>query len=324
MKLDLAMAGAIAALCLTAPARAAPPAALEDPEARVVQELVVRGALPGPAWWRVERGGSVVYVLGLPDEPLPKGLAWDQSVLQRRLMASGQVIAPVRFTAGLGDIPALLRLRRELKSRQPLEETLPEPLKSRFAAARARLGRPASRYAGWDALFASQQIADDFYKSAETTREEPLAAIRKAAGRQRVPVRPAGTYKVMSLLEPAVSRQTPEIGQACLGDALDEVDRGAEGLRAAGAAWAKGDVSAVVTGPRGFARCLLLLSGGASFWRRNVEIEVQAISAALQRPGQAVAVLSLRSLVAEDGVLSQLKARGFSVSGQAVEAPGQR
>lgn len=293
------------------PARAAGP---EDPEAVVAPELVVRASLPGPPWWRVEHGGSVVYVMAVPDEPLAKGQTWNFSVLQARLTGASQLIVPVRVTAGLGDIPALLKIRGELRSRQPLEQTLPEALKVRFVAARMRLGRPESRYRAWDALIAGQILADDFQRSAGATRDEPIATIRHLAGQARVPIRPAGAYHAMDIIKPAVTRLTPEVSDACLGEALDEVDRGDAALRASGAAWARGDVPAVLAGPHGFSACLLLLSGGADYWRRIVQLDVDAISASLQRPGHAVAVFPLRSLVAENGVLTELKARGFEVT----------
>jgi hypothetical protein len=60
--------------------------AVDDVEANTVEELVVRGRLPGPAWWRVSDGDSTVYVLGIPDA-LPKGMAWNQAILNRRLRA---------------------------------------------------------------------------------------------------------------------------------------------------------------------------------------------------------------------------------------------
>ncbi len=70
-----------------------------------------------------------------------------------------------------------------------------------------------------------------------------------------------------------------------------------------------------LAGPRGFATCLLLLQGGAAFWRQTMTQEADAVQAALGRPGHAVAVFPIRSLVATDGVLARLKARGLSVSG---------
>ena len=300
---------------LVGSAAMAAPSGLQDPEATLVEELVVRAATPGPAWWKVKKGEAVVYVLGLPDGAIAKGLHWDQAALQGRLTGAGALIVPVQPKAGLGDIPAFLRMRSRLKSKIPMEQGLPEPLRTRFAAARLRLGKPASRYAGWDPILAGQILVEDLHDRAQTTAKEPLGTIRRLAGRAHVPVQPAASFRVVDLLTPAIRNLTPETSRACLAEALDEVDAGAGALAASGAAWARGDVSGELAGPRRFATSLLLLQGGVAFWRQTIAEEADAVQAALGKPGHAVAAFPIRSLVAADGVLARLKAEGFSVSG---------
>ncbi len=309
-----AVFAALIGMALAAPVRAATPG-IEDPEATVVQELVIQAKATGPAWWTVQRGGAVVHILGLPDEPLPKGLRWDQAALQRKLTGASVLIMPVEARAGLLDIPALLRMRSRLKSHAPMEQGLPEPLQARFAAARTRLGKPAPRYAGWDPIVAGMILSGDFHDAAKVSPREPLGAIRGAASRLGVPVRPAAKLRAVALFDPAVRGLTPAISQGCLAEALDEVDAGAGALNAAGGAWARGDVQGVLAGPRGASACLLLINGGASIWRQAMADFADAVAGALQKPGHAVAVLPIRALIARDGVLERLKARGFEVSG---------
>ena len=83
---------------------------IDDPQANVVDALVVSAKLPGPAWWRVSDGDTTIYVLGVPSA-LPKGMAWDRSVLERRLDGASVLLTPPVWQAGLTDIPAMLRLR---------------------------------------------------------------------------------------------------------------------------------------------------------------------------------------------------------------------
>jgi hypothetical protein len=316
MSLRIAVAGLIAAVSLPAshPAWSAPGDALADPEAVVVAELVIRAPVAGPAWWAVRRDEAVVQIMGLPDQPLPRGLAWEQTVFERRLASADALILPVAASAGLGDVPALLRLRRELRSQAPLEDGLSPPLRARFIAARESLRRPASRYAAWGPLFAGQKLVDDFHRQAGTKPGEPMATIRTLARRAKVPARPAANYRAVAILGPAIGELTPEAGEACLTDAVTEVEAGAGRLTDAAKAWAAGDVAGVLAGPRGFGRCLRLLSGGEALWRRTVEQQADAVEAALTQPGRTVAVMSIRSLVARDGVLDRLRARGFTVT----------
>ena len=130
-----------------------------------------------------------------------------------------------------------------------------------------------------------------------------------------MPVRPAAKLRAVALFDPAVRGLTPAISQGCLAEALNEVDAGAGALNAAGAAWARGDVQGVLAGPRGASACLLLVNGGAAIWREAMADFADAVAGALQKPGHAVAVLPIRGLIARDGVLERLKARGFVVSG---------
>ena len=308
---------ALTAVLLPAtPSLAASPPGLEDPEATVVSELVVKAVRTGPAWWTVRKGDSVVYILGMPEVPIPKRLAWNQSALQQHMAGANALIVPVEGKAGLGDIFALLRMRSRLKSKTPMEQTLPEPLRTRFVAARTRLGKPASRYAGWDAILAGQILVGDLNQAAQANNPETIAAIavHKAAGRAHVPIRPAASFRVVGLLDPAIRNLTPQISQACLAEALDDVEAGPQALDATAAAWTRGDVPAFLAGPRGFASCLLLIQGGAAFWRQTMAEEADAVAAELAKPGHAVATFPIRALVAEGGILARLKARGFEVS----------
>src|SRR5580658_363434 len=99
MKLQRLLVAIGLTLAISAPIAAQTP----DPEATIVQELVVTARAGGPAWWRVSSGPSTVYVLGVP-EALPKGLRWDMTLTRRRLAGAHELIEPPVVTAGLGDL----------------------------------------------------------------------------------------------------------------------------------------------------------------------------------------------------------------------------
>src|SRR6478672_5880042 len=90
----------LAALICALPGAAQPPArpavptvAADDPDATLVEELVVRGRLPGPAWWRVEDADTTVWVLGVPSLA-PRRMEWDRSIFERRLQGANVVVLP--------------------------------------------------------------------------------------------------------------------------------------------------------------------------------------------------------------------------------------
>ncbi len=295
---------------------AAPP--VEDPEGSLVEAVVISARTPGPAWWKVSDGDSVVWILATPDSPLPPGVSWDQSVAERRLKGATVLVDQVSMVAGLRDLPALLRLRKQLMSKTPLEPGLPPALRDHFVADRVRLGKPAKRYADWTPLAAGLILMGDAREKGRWSR--PDIDVQRLAKKARVPVRAAARYDAMPFLQKALGGLTPAVQQQCLESALDDIDAGGR-LRPAAQGWAAGNVQQALTAPRAVERCLLLLAGGADLWRRASRDQAQAISDALKKPGHAVALVSLRRLLAKDGVLALLRARGFTVTGPADTAP---
>ncbi len=285
-----------------------------DPEAAVVQELIVTAPSGGPAWWSVTKGGSTVWILGTPSD-LPKGLSWDQRVLDRRLGQSRAVLLPPEAHAGLMDIFGIMAAQRRLKSRAPLEARAPAPLGARFVAATAAMGRAPKDYDHWNGLMAGVMMSADFRRKAGLEPFAPLPAIRRAAEKRHVPVSNVADYPFMPTLRAGVAEVTPEREWVCLAAAVDEIDKGPDAFTTAARGWAVGDVRTALTTPRGYEACFNSIPAGADIARRAMSDETRAIEKALQTPGRVIAVVSLRTLLAQGGVLAQLRADGYAIKG---------
>jgi len=309
--------GLFAAVVLAWPAAgwAQPRPMLEDPEGTIVEELVVQAREPGPAWWKVEDADTTVWILGIGEERLPPGLAWDQRWLQRRLKGANSLILGTRVSlrAKVSDVPALLKARSKLKSKAPMETTLPEPLRVRFVAARERIGQPAGRYAGWSPMMAGQQLLANTRKG--EAGPSVIGPILKRAKAEKAKVVDPARYEAMPFIRAAMGSLTPAVHEQCLDGALRDADAPKGRARAAAEGWARGDVAAALREPRSFEKCLLLLGGGADLWRRMTGDQAAAIVAALEKPGHSVAIISLRPLLAQGGVIEQLEAKGVEVTG---------
>jgi len=307
------MAAAAVACAALACATLAPGvrAQVADPEGALVSELVVQARERGPAWWRVSAPGSTVYILALPDGPMPPGVKWDRSVLETRLAGANGLLVGPGFRAGLFDIPAFFRLRAQLRSKVPVETTLPPALAARFLGDAAMGGKAPERFSGWQPMAAGAFLLRDSRDGWTTV--EPQA--RRLARSKGVKVTQPATYSAMPLAQAAAASLTPAAQQSCLGWALDDVEAGDVRARRAAEGWARGDVATALTAPRGFDRCLLVLAGGAELWNRVTRDEADQIAGALGKPGHAVAVVGLRRLLAENGVAARLEARGLHVAG---------
>ncbi len=303
---------ALLALALAAlPAAAQAPAAPADPDATLVEELVVTARYGGPAFWRVEDADTVVYVLGTPSVA-PKRQQWDQQLFMRRLRGANVVILPARgLRVRLAGSPAAAISYLRLKSSTPYEERLPATTRARFVAARERLGQPAKHYGTNHPLAAALILINDYRETHQLTDQDPNKLIRLLAQQNRVPVQ-ARTYDLGPLLS-QVAKVPRSSASVCLEEVLAEVEAGPGRTLAASRAWADGNVLGALAAERTYERCLSVAPGAAAFDAR-VKAELAAqIQAALQTPGHAIAVVQLRPLLSQGGVLDRLQKAGVMV-----------
>ncbi|WP_332764912.1 TraB/GumN family protein [Phenylobacterium sp.] len=299
-------------LALAVPASAQAPAVPDplDPDAVLLEELVVTAIDKGPAWWRVSDADTTVYVLGAPGV-LPKGQAWDQAVLERRLNGAHTVILPFNSVSiSLLSVPGLALQWVRLKGK-PMEERLSGDIRRRFVAAREGAGQPAKRYAYKNELLVGLILVGDYRDSVKLTAADPGKTVARMAKARKIKT------ESRSLSLGPVLGQATRMGsaaqRACLEDALDEIEAGSAGARRAGAAWADGDVRGALNQERGYERCLASVPGALNLDARFKAEQVAAIERALAKPGHAVAVVQLRPLLSQGGVLDRLQAKGFEV-----------
>jgi uncharacterized protein YbaP (TraB family) len=283
-----------------------------DPDAVLVEELVVTARLPGPAWWTVSNGTTTVYVLGSPSLA-PKRMAWDRAIFERRLAGSSVVILPVQdirvtFTGAFGAAFNYMRLR----SGGPFEETLDPATRGRFVAARTALGQPAKHYPTRNPLAAGLILDADYRARFGLTTADPTKLIKLLAQRAKVPVSQR-SYDIGPLM--GAMLKTPEsAGRGCFNEVLQLVEGGPGGTLAATRAWAQGEVRGALSNERTYERCISLVPGAVTFDSRMKADLVADLQKALTRPGHAIAVVPLRTLLAQGGVLDQLRSKGFKVT----------
>lgn len=307
---------ALAAFALAAPSSAQTPAAPVDPDATLVEELVVTARYGGPAFWRVEDADTVVYVLGVPSVA-PKRMEWDRQLFMRRLKGANVVIVPAHgLKVRLAGVPGAMITYLKLKA-GAFEERLSEPTRGRFVAARERLGQPAKHYGTNHPLAAALILINDYRAGNELTDQDPSKLVRYLAQQNGVPIQSKG-YDLGPLLGRLAKAPRGASG-VCLEEVLAEVEAGPGRTRAAARAWAQGDVLAALTAERTYERCLSVAPGAAAFYERVKADTAAQIQGALKKPGHAIALVQLRPLLSQDGVLERLKAAGATIKPPGVE-----
>jgi hypothetical protein len=139
--------------------------------------------------------------------------------------------------------------------------------------------------------------------------------VRGLARRLKVRERKLEAHDAAPLLKAFKAGLTSDIQTACLAAAMDDVEAGNAAAAEAARGWTRGDVGAALRGPRGFEKCLLVISGGAEAWRQAIDDQAGEIAEALKAPGKAVAMVRLRPLIARGGVIEKLEAMGLEVEG---------
>ncbi len=282
-----------------------------DPDATLVDELVVTARLPGPAWWRVSDGDTTVYVLGTPSIA-PRHQVWNTVIFDKRLVGASQVILPfnglkVHLAGAPGAALGYLRLR----SGKPFEDSLDATTRARFVAVRTRVGQTADHYRIRHPLAAGLTLINDYRDKASLTTTDPTKLITYLTKRSHVRV-VQRSYDLGPLLS-QIARTSQAAGQTCLEDAMQDIEEGPGGVLAASRAWAEGDVLNALTAERTYERCLAATPGALAFDARVKGDMVADITAALKIPGHAIAVVQLRPLLSQGGVLDRLRSAGLTV-----------
>lgn len=305
-----------------APAPAASPptppmvASFSQPgESAVLQEVTVIGRAPGPALWRVRRGGSEVVILG-GLSPLPHQLHWDDGRVRRAL--TGARVLLVSPTPRVNPFEgAMLMLRAgavRLPGAEPLRARLPPPLAAKFDRAVAAARTDPRRYDKWRPAAAGALLIADFRRAAGLSTAKPgttLARLAKALG---VPVRPTGRLGLAPVFDGLVG--LPEPAQlACLDAAADDVLQEQAHAGSAAQAWADGRLGEVRAqwSNATLDRCLLPNARVQALLERGTADATRAVEEALGEPGRAVALVDLHFLLRSDGLLDRLRADGAQV-----------
>ena len=316
-----------------AQAPAAAPAGEPTAGDRVLDTTVVR--VPGPGMWQVRKGGNTLWVLGTVS-PLPAGMAWNSSKARGVLRQADAVIAApsvvvdadIGFFGKLSLLPSLVGVRANPDGKQ-LRDVLPPALHARWLMLKQRhIGRDKS-IEEWRPMFAGlklyeEAIRDQGLSGRNVVREE-LAATMKQRGLK--PVSVSARVKIKNPKAVVKEFKSAQFGDLeCFEKTLDRVEHDLPALAARANAWAVGDVRALgrLRHPDLGDVCERALLAGQFAAKHGIDtLEAEArrkwiaeAEASLARHRTTFAVLPMNDVVAANGLLAALAAKGY-----AVEAP---
>lgn len=298
----------------------------------VLETLVVTGIQPGPGLWQVRHGTHTLWIMGTLS-PLPRRMEWEPRELDERVANADRVLAPPRggIDTGLNLfgrltlLPAALRARN-LPDSQRLADVLPPELYARWQVQKARWIGEAPVLERRRPMFAAFALMEEALEDLDLEREnivwQRVERIARREGREIVRVRVEAR-----LDDPRQALREFNSGGfddlACLEATLARLEQDTGLLVERANAWAVGDTATLLE--RRFddelrACALAVLATEAAKKRgldtlpqRLVEAWLQAASESLETTANTVAVSDLRLLLADDGLLAGLRARGYLV-----------
>lgn len=287
--------------------------AAADEPAWTVGEFVVTAKPQGPVLWRVAKGASEVWILGAPPN-LPRDLKWNTDRVERALTGANVLLTRPRATVDLFTAIGILT-HLNLPRGRTLDQDLPADLEARFAHARALAGRPASRYARLKPIWAAWRVIADYYGAAGLSYTEPQDTLVRLAARRHTPVRPIASYGAKPVVRNFETMGDVQ-AQACLADAISDIEHDARHSAAEARAWAMGDLQKVREhyAEPAFRLCLEQSPSFVALRDKSVGDTVAAVNAALARPGKSVAIFPLGDLLRDGGALQRLRDQGATIT----------
>lgn len=313
--------------------------------------ILVTGRQPGPPLWKVSNGEKVLWIFPYLAW-VPKDMQWDSGRVARVLAQSQEVLGlpvvdvsyPPQWSLNPFNILSNGRLKKRLGRNPdggPLEDNLPPALYARYAALQARYyPLPAEsgylkmrpQYVGPRMMHIIREHAG-LVSGGDVLTE--IARLRRNRDVKRtaisIDVNVTGSYSdYEKRSEELADSFPPELEQACFEQQVRLMEEIEDTKRLAND-WAQGDISGFRDSEswnlslvfEQLPACEEMMWGSSSPQQQNVErinaslkqAWLDAAEAALATNASTLAILPIRELLADDGLLGKLEAMGYEAAG---------
>jgi len=276
-------------------------------------EIIVVAHPKGPAVWKLKSGTAVVYVLGAMPV-MQKRAQWDMGRMD--YLSKNVDLFLTKPEARIGVMGALtLSTQMNLGFGESLDSVLPTDLARRFKNMAKAYGLDYKKYANLKPIAAAIRLRDDIYDKAELSTSDPEKVIVRMAKAAKTTMRPVASFSAADVLGKITHFSRGE-QLACTTNILNEVDFATQYAKTATNYWGKGDVRDALKYQVNSA-ALNCLEGDASTARvldRTIDESVAQLDDQLKKGGKALIILPMSTLLAKDGVLAKLRAKGVEIS----------
>ncbi|MGB0135558.1 TraB/GumN family protein [Dokdonella sp.] len=308
------------------------PASGAGAEFATLDTIVVSGEQPGPGLWKVSKDDHELWILGTLS-PLPKRMSWVSRDVEAIIADSQEVILMPNVSLsvkggmirGLFLLPSLMKARNN-PDKEKLVDVVPPDLYARWKVLKARYMGNGNSVEKRRPIFAAYDLYESAIKRSGLSQKDVVSGgVKKAARRNKV-----------ELVEPELDLRIESPGSAlrdfrksslddldCFAKTMSRLETDIEAMKLRGNAWATGDIEAIQSLPytdqlHACSDAILNASvveerGLADLRPRIYSIWLTAAESSLQRNAKSFAILPMRLLLADDGLLTQLRDRGYTI-----------
>ncbi len=275
-----------------------------------ITEVVVKARIAGPVMWKLTKGDSTVWVLGVMDLK-PDPLEWNSDHFRRVLKGAKSLILVEESTwePTNSTLPKTVRLK----------DVLTPKTYERLEAKVMHEGFSIPTYERYKPVWAGARLmADVIAEHGISTRfvPETMTEMAEEAG---VPIQPLLRNDAPTLLD-LYDTLDATGSEACLNDYLDSIDYLLGVMPRVTYAWAHGDLKTVMRYHQQMAYTTCILrdkTTAARYPAYAVDNVVSAINTSLQTSGKSVVVWPLSDILRKGGVLDTIKTEGITISSPA-------
>lgn len=294
-------------------ALAAAPLAAQDDPAASENSIVVTAQRSGAPMWTIDTPSGTIILVG-EIRAIPKATAWEPLRLEEATRQADRVILGARPKVSPGDIFRLIFSGGKF-TKLPDKTVASQYLSPDQWARLQALGTAHDEdYARSSFLMTAFQLLSKELRFNRDTGDDTTDVVRKAADKAKVPTTRAATLRGEDLLD-NLAEAPPEAHIPCLTEAMEALEAGPAIVEQRGTDWRRYDIPAVMANPleQALGKCWPWADDTLGSELRTIWVD--NIAQASTAKGTTLAVVPLRVLAESGGVLDQLDARGFDISG---------
>jgi uncharacterized protein YbaP (TraB family) len=316
--------------------------AAPDAAAEPVEVVVVTGVQPGPPLWRVINGANVLYIFPTLT-PVPKDMEWESGRVERVLAQSQEAIFEpdvqpqfsTRILFNPINIFRGMRLVNRLSANPDdatIDAVLPPDLYARYHALKVKYFPRDDEPEEMRPIFAGAMLSERILKEEDldtgnTIEKELGRLIRRTDGLRQTQIIAMADFtgsfsEVAERVERMIQSLPPELERQCFEQEIHRLETDLEAMKSRANAWAQGRIDQF----RGIPlpgdvndACEAMLFESSEFETLEQLVKeldrrwLEAAERALANNTSTFAVLDIVELIGEDGLLAELRARGYEI-----------